>query len=155
MILQEAYKKRPIRYLGLVQEAGWKLKMYGIAYNRAQPRAELIDSAKMFAGQILPQPAVTDSRYGVGFIGVHDGRNGNFIFIDWWVNENELVHHVYTSPSEHPTRLQYGFPSGVVACAWDLALIAHERQAWVDCVLANIHGPDFDAYFDRQLNTEL
>ena len=38
--LKEPYKKRPIRFLGLWNELGWRLKVYGIAYKRALPRKE-------------------------------------------------------------------------------------------------------------------
>ena len=45
-------------------------------------------------------------------------------------------------------------PSGLIAYVWDLAVIGFERQAWIDCVLANQNGPDFKAYLARTLNKE-
>lgn len=98
--LIEPYKPRPIRFMELWEETGWRMKVYGIAYNRDLPRRELIATAKSIAGERLPQPAITANRYGVGFIGIHDGRGANFVFVDRWADENELHHYVYISPAE-------------------------------------------------------
>ena len=35
---------------------------------------------------------------------------------------------------------------GFGPCVWELAVQAHERQAWLRYVLVNPHGPDVDAY---------
>jgi hypothetical protein len=35
---------------------GWHIKVYGIAYNRPLPRADLITVAKRAAASVLPQP---------------------------------------------------------------------------------------------------
>jgi hypothetical protein len=56
--LAEPYKPRPIRFLELWEESGWRMKVYGIAYNRSLPRHELIEAAKSAARECLPQPAI-------------------------------------------------------------------------------------------------
>jgi hypothetical protein len=149
--LAEPYEPRPIHCLDVWEHAGWRLKLYSIACNRPTARAALVDAAQAAARERLPQPAVTPDRYGVGFLGVHDGRGVNFVFVDWWADENELHHHVYISPVDQPDRLEYR-TSGSIACVWDLRVMAFERQAWIDTVLANPAGPDLDAYLARQLN---
>lgn len=47
--LQEPHQTRPIRFLELWQEAGWRVKVYGIAYQRPVPRLELIEAVKRAA----------------------------------------------------------------------------------------------------------
>ncbi|HET9529400.1 MAG TPA: isochorismatase [Blastocatellia bacterium] len=153
--LEEPYEARPIRFLELWEDAGWRLKVYGIAYRRERPRQELIEAARQAARDRLPRPAVTDSRYGVGFLGIHDGRGANFVFLDWWQDENELHHHVYVSPHDRPQLLEYSTPTGVVACVWDLRVLGFERQAWLDAVLANPNGPDIDDYLARRLDEDV
>lgn len=153
--LIEPYQPRPIRFLELWSESGWRVKVYGIAYRRELPRQELVQAAKEISLPYL-SPASDDSRhYSVGFLGVHDGRGANFVFFDYWADENELHHHVYISPSEQPGALQYITPTGLTACVWDLRLMAFERQAWVDSVLANPKGPDIEAYLACQLNKDI
>ncbi len=152
--LQEAYDVRPIRALGLWSEAEWTLKVYGIAYGRERPREELVEAAKQVARERLSNATNNVNHYGVGFLGVHDGRGANFVFVDYWADENELHHHVYVSPSEDPASLAYVTPTGLIACAWDLRVLSFERDAWVEAVLANPSGPDVEAYLGRTLNED-
>ena len=94
MHLLEEYRPRPIRGSGIWAEDGWRLKCYGIAYNREQPRTALVEAAQQMARERLPRPATGDNRYGVGFVAAHDGRGGCAAFVDWWANEDELHHHL-------------------------------------------------------------
>jgi hypothetical protein len=152
--IKEPYKPRPIRFLELWEVSGWRLKVYGIAYQGQRPRPELVAAAKRIAQRRLSQVAA-DNHYGVGFLGIHDGETANFVFVDWWADENELHHHVYVSPVDHPDKLEYMTPTGLVACVWDLRVMSFERQAWLDTVLKNPRGPDLDAYLERQLDEDV
>lgn len=151
--LQEPYQTRPIRFLELWPEAEWRMKMYGIAYQRPLPRSELLEAAKRITRPHLVT-VNSQTHYGVGFLGVHDGRGANFVFVDYWADENELHHHVHVSPSDKPEALEYVTPTGLVACVWDLRVMCFERQAWVETVLANPSGPDVEQYLLRRLNED-
>ena len=151
MIL-EPHVERPISPLPDHEHGGWRCKVYGIAFERPSPRAELVDAARGVARDVLPTPAVTAHRYGVGFVGVHDGRGHCFVFVDWWADENELHHHVFVSPANAPARLEERTASGLAACVYDLAVICFERAAWIETVLTNPAGPDLDAYLARRLD---
>ncbi len=151
--LQEPYQPRPIRFLELWQTGEWRLKVYGIAYRRSSPRSELVQAAKQVAQTRLQ--TTTAPHYHTGFLGIHDGRGANFVFVDFWAEENELHHHVYVSPTDQPTQLEYATPTGLTACVWDLRVICFERQAWIDAVLANPDGPDLDKYCSMRLNEDV
>ncbi|MBN1920021.1 MAG: isochorismatase [Anaerolineae bacterium] len=153
--LQEPYYPRPIRFLELWERAGWRLKVYGIAYQRPAPRPELIDAAKAVVYSHLIDPTALQEGYGVGFLGINDGRGANFVFLDYWANENELHHHVYISPADKPEELIYATPTGIAACVWDLRVMCFERQAWLETVLMNPKKPDLEAYLARQLNEDV
>ena len=153
--LIEPYRARSIRFLELWRHLGWRIKLYGIAYDREAPESNLVSAAKRVAADRLPQPAIGQGRYGVGFVGVHEGRGANFVFVDWWADENELHHHVYISRSDDAENLEYAAPSGPVACVWDLGLIGFERDCWVDMILANPKGPDLEGYLARRLNEDV
>jgi hypothetical protein len=149
-----ACELRPIRFLELWQPVGWRLKVYGIAYGRPMPRAELISAAKETALRLLKDQAAATKHYSVGFLGVRDGRNGGFVFVDWWADENELHHHFFISPSDEPTQLFDRTATGPHACVWDLRVIGFERDAWLASVLRNPGGPDVDGYLASQLNED-
>lgn len=148
------YQPRPIRFLDLWTVAGWRLKVYGISYNRPHPRPVLVEAARQsVAGRLSGQPT-GQQHYNVGFVGIHDGRGENQVFLDLWINENELLHWFQVSPVDDPASLRDAPTDHNSVCVWDLMVQCHERQAWIDCVLANPRGPDLDAYLSRQLNTE-
>ncbi len=152
--LREPYRPIPINFLELWEHGDWKLKVYGISYYHQRPPAELIAAAKTVAKERLPASPEQDSAYGVGFLGVHEARDANFIFVDWWANENELRQHVYRAPLDRPADFECVDASGVGGGVWDLQLIWFERNAWVEKVLANPRGPDLEAYLKKRLSDQ-
>ena len=124
-------------------------------YRGERPVAALVHAAMTMAREQLPRPAITHDRYGVGFLGAHDGRGANFVFLDWWANEDELHHRRWLSSKEAPGRLRQTGPDDFTACAWDLAVIMHERTAWVGHVLSRTQGPDLEAYLADRLNADV
>lgn len=145
MQLEEPYAPRWVRHLEVWNHGDWRLKLYGIAYQGDAPGRDLVDSAKQEATARLPAPAHTPRRYGVGFMGVHEGRGANLMFLDWWADENELHHHACVTGPAPPYAWHYVTPTGLAACVWDLAVICFERRAWIDTVLAAA-APDPEAY---------
>ena len=156
------YRPRPVRSLGLTEVDGWRVKTYGIAATRAQPDPALVDAALALAGDVLPRPAtalasgagVSTERYGVAVAIAHEGLDGAFALLSWWTGENMLAHHAFVAPGP-PYAFEPLAPTGIVACAWELAVLAFERDAWVQTVLANPRGPDLDAYLARRLNADV
>lgn len=149
------YEPRPIRFLDLWRVDEWRIKLYGIAYGRPQPRAELVVAAQVLAAQRLRALPAGLDHYHVGFLGVHEGRTANFVFLDFWASENELHHHVFVSPTAQPDQFTNVTASGLSACVWDLRLQAFERDAWVAHVLQRGDSPDFDGYLAATLNADI
>ncbi len=149
------YTPRPVRFLEVWHLQDWRLKAYGISYDRPRPREELIDAARNAVERRLARHPTKLTHYNVGFVGIHDGRGENQVFLDFWVNENELVHWYVVSPSDDPTTLVEPPQDHNSVCVWDLMVQCFERQSWLECVLANPRGPDLDAYMCRCLDTVL
>lgn len=151
----EGYVPRPVRPMGVRSFGDWTLKLYGIAYGRDQPNPELVQAAVRAAESTLPVPAHSQVRYGVGFLGIHDGRDSNFVFVSWWENENELQHRVFHSPLDRPGELRPATPQEPIACVWDLSVIAYEREAWIRHALSRPGGVDRDAYLTDTLSADI
>lgn len=151
----EPYSTRPIRFLDLAEEAGWRIKVYGISVHDPRPDTALVDAAKQLAFEQLPSPATTDNRYGVAILIVHEAREGNYILLDWWFGENMLKNFVYFSTHDDPTAFEDISPTGTMACVWELRVLSHERQAWLDTMLANENGPDVEAYLSEEFNADV
>lgn len=154
-MLNHHYEPRAIRFLELWEPEGWKIKTYGIAYQREKPRAELVTAAKAAAAKRLAEVPHSITIYRLGFLGIHDGRTANFVFIDWWAQENELHHHVYVSPRKAPASLTYLTPTGLTACVWDLRVMAFERHAWVEHVLKSADSPNYEDYLNARLSEDI
>lgn len=155
--LSAPYKTRPIRFLGLWEHEGWRVKVYGVSARDERPPQELVDAIKGVAGRTLPQPAVADDRHGIAFLYAHQGANGGgYCSVNWWARENELYHYQYESDASQLAELKsIEETGGSPFCVWDLAVIEHERRAWVESVLANDAGPDLDAYLGRVLEADV
>lgn len=148
--IQNRYAPRPVRSLGTWELSGATFKVYGIAANRDEPRPALVEAARVAAGNVACVRLAEWNHHGVGFVGVHDGATGNFVFVDVWTDDNELRHVLFVSPSDSPANLRE-VRDDVIACVWDLAVVGFERRAWIEHVLANPRGPDRNAYLAERL----
>lgn len=154
MFVSEKYAARAFRFIDLIDVAGWRIKLYGIRYQGDSVDQALVEAALPVIGARLSEAGPKSNHYSVGFAAIHQGKSGNFVFVDWWADENELHHHVYVSASDRPHEFRYMTPTGLTACAWDLKLMWFEREAWVDCVLDQSENPDLESYLARRLNAD-
>jgi hypothetical protein len=141
----DRFRTRRVTPLGLFEHQGWRLKTYGIGVGETIPREELQRIAPILARERLPLPAITESRYGVGWIMVHEGLAGDYVFVDWWTEQDVAQHHLYGAP-HLTTPLTYGWPEGAGFCVWEMAVCWHERGAWIGHVLDRPDQPDFEGY---------
>ncbi len=148
------YRPRPLRFIRREEVDGWRLKLYGISARRERPGDELLDATMTLARRVLPQPPVTDNRYGVGFATAHEGATFVMALIYWWQSENELHQRIYVSPGDDTSALTQT-ENQATGCVWELAIVDFERRAWIDDVLANPDGPDLERYLTRELNADV
>lgn len=153
--LKQGYTTRPVRFLALWEWHGWRMKVYGISARAEYPPEALVQAAKEIARQRLPQPAVSDRHYGVGYVIIHDGEGGDYVFVDWWSDKDIVQHHLYGAPKGHAGKLEYHWPPGAGFCVWELAVCWFEREAWVETVLSKPQAPDLEAYLARTLNADV
>ena len=128
------YQPRPLTYLGVEAVAGYLLKVYAIRQANQALERERFAARWELMSAVLPQPATSNGRPGVGFAILHQGRDGDYLILCWWDRENEL-----------PTRVFLRGPDGWRAatgsegfCVWDLRVMWWEREAYVGTVLAGI-----------------
>ncbi len=150
--VQDQYRTRPVRFLELWPCDGWQVKVYGIAYQRQAPRAELVSAAKRVAQGRLPQPPHAGERAGAAILIVHDALGSTWALVQWWEG-NILHHHVYGGDAATPSSLVL-VTGGPMACTYELAVIGFERQAWVDHVLA-APEPDLGAYLSARFHGDV
>ena len=142
---------RSVRLLERWEPDGWRLKVYGIAFRAERPAAATVSVAKDVALRALPAPATADGRSGLGFVIVHQGEDARWLLVHWWGDGCLLYHRVFGSRLAGPPEFTPTSPE-LLACTWELAVIAFERDAWVETVFGRPDDPDPAAYLARELN---
>lgn len=140
------YRPRRTVCLRLHEFDEWWVKVYGISARGTEPGAALVEAACELAQREFPRPASGGGRHGVGFVIVHEGEEGDWVLLDWWTAD--LLRHRAFRSSSGAAEFTAVPPGEPAACVWELAVIDHERRAWIRHVLAAPDSPDFSAYLD-------
>ena len=147
------YKPRPIRFLELLTQENWQIKVYSISDKREFVSAKYLDNAKKNLSTWLEKSQISGlETYQIATLILHEGKEGCFAIINWWIDENMLQHFVYLSPNEESDFTFYS-DNGIITCVWEMAVLWFERNAWVKHVLAT-EKPDFEAYINEQFNQD-
>jgi hypothetical protein len=73
--------------------------------------------------------------YNVAFVILHRAREGYFLLVARWVDENMLMQDVYLSNFTTPLEFNSLHDTRIVACVWELEIIYAERNFWVENVM--------------------
>jgi len=151
-----AYAKRRVQPLRPFEFSGWRLKVYGVNVEGRSVDQALVESARLAAQELLPQPAVSPpDRYGLGFMIVHAANEVDFVVICWWGAQNELLLRVLTAPAGKPQQLrQHSNMDGPIGCVWDLGVIWGERETWTRHIMS-AEGPDVEGYLNALQDGEI
>jgi len=145
--VSETYVDRPTRFAGIHTHDGWRLKMYDIVYGSEPLDEAAYEDGMALVHEILPRPAVTRVRPGVGLIIRHQGRGVHYLVLCWWDRENELPIRVWVKETGPKGTWRPASASGGESiCVWDMQVIEHERRAYIEHVLARPDAPDVDGY---------
>jgi len=128
------YAPRRVTPLGVRSVRGFRLKTYAIVFGDTPFDQARFEPGMALAVAELPAPAAA-----AGFAVLHQGRTGDYLVLGWWDHENELPLRVFVR-KESGWRPAQG---GEGACVWDLAVVWHEREAYVNTILA---GKPVEAY---------
>jgi hypothetical protein len=127
------------------------IKLYSIVHDGAPPDWPVFEPGIALAFETLPAPAKAPGRPGLAFLIAHTGRDIWYTVLCWWDRENELPIRVWVAePDSSGTPRWREARGGESVCVWDLDVIWHERQAYVDTLLAGGNEADAPAaYIDR------
>lgn len=136
------FEPRPTRSTGVLTVNGWQLKSYEITLDAAPISKEVIDAATSCLAVALPEAG---SETAVGFVVMHLGSEQMWLLADRW-HGDVACQHTFFAPLDDPKNFTAIPAGGPTACVWELAVHAHERDAFVAHVLNPPDGPDYDAY---------
>ena len=142
-----AYAPRTIAFQGVRSVGRWRVKDTIITVRGSAAHfPDVVDAARVTADRVLGTVPDTDRDAGVAFLTVHLGTAGVWLLLDRWEDAVILRHHHFRAPVDDPTRFVDVSDQHYGPCVWELAVQAHERQAWITHVLANPDGPNLERY---------
>lgn len=139
----EKYEKRKVSFLKIIRKNDWNIKTYGIRFE-CLPN----NNIEEFILNQLPNPALTQKRYGTGFLIIHKGLVANWIMLNWWGSEDIVHQNLYTSEGEDFKSINPVEDSSILACVHELDIYNFESYAWKKNVLST-EQPDFEGYLNE------
>jgi hypothetical protein len=155
MKIKSVYTTRSIGFVEVHQHKDWQVKVYRIAIKKEYVLQDHIQKAIENLDNWLSNSKIYDlDTYKIATLIIHEGKEGCFAIINWWIDENMLQNFVYLMKKGEPDfKLFSG--NGIITCVWELAVLWHERNAWVKHVLMQNENPDYQGYLKDQLNIDL
>jgi hypothetical protein len=152
----EIYQPRQVEFQQLLTLNDWRVKVYTVTHRASFASPDILASAIAQLPQWLAQSrALERPTYNIAFLIVHEGRDGVWTLVNWWLGENMLQSVTYFTGNENPSEFTLLSQAGGMACVWELAVISFERAMWIEYVLKNAHQPDFTGYCHQSLHKAL
>ena len=151
----ESYVKRPVTFIRQLNAGDWRLKIYGLSAVSNHVSDELIETAVHNIPAYLPSPAISEHRYGVGFLIIHRGTLRNWFLLDWWEYGDILFHKLFSSPLEEPESISPEREMPAVACVHELRVINFESEAWIKTILRKNPKPSLDDYMSCAFDSDV
>ena len=146
----QPYAPRPVRYLGLEHCDGWRIKTYSISVKSERVDEGVVALVRSLLPAWLAQhTAYPLDSYRIASLILHEGREGCFAILSWWIDSNMLQTQVYLATDPGRRHFHLFSDRGIFTCVWEMAVHWHERNAWVRHVLS---GPQDASSLDRYLS---
>jgi hypothetical protein len=143
----EGYKSRLIQHAQLVEIAGWYVKVYTVTNRPAFNSEQTLHAVTSALAQWIKIPEQTSLPvYQHAFLIVHEAREGVWILFNWWTGGEMINRRTWFADFDQPALLQHQPQNDGLVCVWELEVIAHERQAWINHILTHHQSPDFEGY---------
>ena len=149
------YNDRKIEFHDLITINDWNVKVYTITNkNEFKSFRTLTAAIKEIPNWIeeIKKSEFELEIYNIAFLIVHEGIEGVWVLLNWWIDGEILETKVYFSHYKSPAIIADSIysPKSLV-CIWELEIIIHERKMWIEHVLMNPSKPNFKKYFQDTL----
>lgn len=131
--LADGYHSRLTRSLGSEELAGHLVKSYAIEAPGRTLAPALHQAARGLATAQLALDRAAGG-LGLGCLLVHCGGDGDYVLVLSWIEGYMSRLAIFNGPADRPGQLRPA-PAGLAPCVWEAAVLAHERDAFVQRVL--------------------
>lgn len=131
-----SFISRDIAYSETIHQDDWVIKVYTITKEKQfraketyQAALEKINSWLRISNQF------NDENDGLAFLIIHEGSEGVFSILNWWVGGNMLNTRIYLSEYFDPTSFRCISDLGLAPCVWELEVIDFERKLYIEHIM--------------------
>lgn len=150
------YKTRKIAFRELHAVDQWQVKTYTITKYEQFGAEASYQAALAMLSEWLQMENSFDARHEhLAFLIIHEGTEGVFAILNWWVGENMLNTHIFMAHKSTPTVFEKISGDGLAPCIWELEVINHERLSWIRNILKSPNKPAIQNYLNDQYNGEI
>ena len=152
----EEYKTRKINFRELVQIDDWQVKVYTISKIGEFDHPVFYKNVLAQLPNWLKQKNSFEASHDkIAFLILHSGTEGLFSLINWWVGKNMLNTNIFMTDPHRPSEFEKISGDGLAPCIWELEVINHERISWTNTILKQNIEPQYDAYLNDTISTEV
>ncbi len=137
------YRARNIAFLEHLASEAWTVKLYTISVQESFVAKDFLIYVKAQIPQLL---AAAADHHDQAFLVVHEATDGIWTLVNWWTGGEMLRTQTYFTPSEASNQLELLPNVGSMSCVWEMAVIQHERKAWIQHILQATPKPHIERY---------
>ena len=135
-------RPQPLRRIGFIDidsfEAGdtpIAFKAYEVVFGEreGEDRSKIFEAARGTARGVAEREMNRTAHHGLGFTIVHHGEDSEWLLVCWWTHECILCQSLLRADRGSADFIPHEGMN--VACTWELAVHAHERESWVRHVM--------------------
>lgn len=150
------YKPRTVASIDRRMLGRWQVKATVITVRGTVAHfPDVVEAGWSTAETLLAEVADDGRDAGVAHLTLHLGLTGVRLLLTWWSEGDKLSDRLSHAAFDDPTRFAAETSRRYGLCLWEMAVQAHERDAWLRHVLANPAGPDIEGYLQDGLNAHL
>jgi len=146
------YNKRFIRFVENLNFVDWDIKLYWISWKNESPDAQTIEKSKGIIDDRLSKVSDAFTHYNIGFAMIHEGKDGTYVIVSYWIEENMLDHIVLLLDENQPNGYKRLEPNTIVTCVWELEVLYREKKFWIDHVLVE---KDLSKYINANFEADI
>ena len=151
----KVYKPRKIEFCRIVTANSWNVKVYSITHKKIFKSIKVLNNAVLRLSYWVEKSKLLGMEtHNTAFLIVHEGHDGIWTLLNWWVGENMLQSVTFFTSLDDPDEFEETPKEGGMACVWELEVIEFERKTWIDYILKKANKPDFAGYLNQRLNGE-
>ena len=139
-----SYEKRQVHFDENIDLENWTIKVYTITTKTIFESREILENVKGKLSILLEE---ANDHHNAAFLIVHEGTDGVWSLVNWWTGREMLRTNTYFTSYQEKEKITQFPTMGSMACVWELPIIGHEKNAWINHILMKPSSPDFSSYY--------